>query len=124
MREPPKHTPDGRYIIVRGRLWRAANPHLPEADREAAVRELMRARRAIAAAQKSSDDKALAAGRVSVQAAKVALGERGRPWWTDGAPDYNRRLLRNTPYATSSDTEAGHPSSQASRPPRSDGRPS
>jgi len=26
------------------------------------------------------------------------LGERGMPWWSDGAPDYNRRLARNTPY--------------------------
>ena len=27
-----------------------------------------------------------------------ALGERGPVWWDDGAPDYNRRLVRNTPY--------------------------
>ena len=20
-------------------------------------------------------------------------------WWTDGAPDYNRHMVRNTPYA-------------------------
>jgi hypothetical protein len=34
-----------------------------------------------------------------VHAAKVALGERGPVWWADGAPDLNRRLVRNTPYA-------------------------
>jgi hypothetical protein len=30
--------------------------------------------------------------------AKLALGERGPPWWTDGAPDYNRHLVKNSPY--------------------------
>ena len=24
---------------------------------------------------------------------------RGPVWWEDGAPDYNRRLLKNTPYS-------------------------
>ncbi|NHZ89888.1 hypothetical protein F2P45_12815 [Massilia sp. CCM 8733] len=28
-----------------------------------------------------------------------ALGERGPVWWTDGAPDFNRRMAANTPYA-------------------------
>jgi hypothetical protein len=31
--------------------------------------------------------------------AKVALGERGPVWWTDGSPDFNRRLVINSPYA-------------------------
>ena len=39
------------------------------------------------------------AARQAVDAAKHALGERGVPWWTDGAPDYNRRMVRNSPYA-------------------------
>jgi hypothetical protein len=26
-------TPDGRYFVVRGRLWRMANPGLDEAER-------------------------------------------------------------------------------------------
>ena len=37
--------------------------------------------------------------RSRIDAAKRALGERGPVWWTDGAPDYNRRLVKNTPYA-------------------------
>jgi len=37
--------------------------------------------------------------RKRVQEAKVALGERGPVWWTDGTPDYNRHLAKNTPYA-------------------------
>lgn len=27
----PERTPDGRHIIVNGRKWRAADPHIPEA---------------------------------------------------------------------------------------------
>jgi hypothetical protein len=41
----------------------------------------------------------MAAARAAVDAAKIALGERGPAWWTDGAPDFNRKMARNTPYA-------------------------
>ena len=46
-----------------------------------------------------NDQERLAAARASVNAAKIALGERGPPWWTDGAKDFNRYLVKNTPYA-------------------------
>ena len=39
-----------------------------------------------------------AEARAAVHLAKVALGERGPPWWDDGAHDYNRYLVKNTPY--------------------------
>lgn len=91
-------TPDGRYLVVRGRLWRRSNPHLPEATREALVKDLMTARRDVKAALKGSPSE-LAAARTRVDIAKIALGERGPAWWDDGAPDYNRRMARNTPYA-------------------------
>jgi hypothetical protein len=89
-------TPDGRYLVVRGRLWRATNPHLPEPDKERLVHALMSARRQLRG-KGSAEDRA--AARASVDAAKVALGERGPVWWDDGEPDFNRRLVRNTPYA-------------------------
>ena len=92
----PVLTPDGRYIIVRGRLWRASNPNLTEDERQRLVNKLMDARRAVRDAK--DDPEAMKAARSRVQAAKVALGERGPVWWDDGAPDYNRRLLKNTPY--------------------------
>ena len=92
-------TPDGRYFVVRGRLWRCANPSLPTDERAQLVRDLMTARRAVATARRSGNVGALAAARADVDAAKRALGERGPVWWTDGAPDYNRHLARNTPYA-------------------------
>jgi hypothetical protein len=92
-------TPDRRYIVVRGRLWRAANPGLPAKKRRALTHELMSARREIAAARRGADPARLKGARARVHAAKLALGERGPAWWKDGAPDYNRHLVKNTPYA-------------------------
>ena len=92
-------TPDGRYFVVRGRLWRCTDPNLPEPERKAWVKKLMDARRAVRDALKANDDNALKAARANVQTAKVALGERGPVWWTDGAPDVNRKMARNTSYA-------------------------
>lgn len=90
-------TPDGRYFVVRGRLWRASNPDLPEAHRQDLVHALMSARAAVRQALRSGAG--LGEARARVDAAKVALGERGPVWWTDGAPDLNRHLAKNTPYA-------------------------
>lgn len=92
-------TPDGRYFVVRGRLWRMANPALSETDRAALVKTLMDARRAIAAAHRADDPDAEAVARAIVDTTKRALGERGAVWWDDGAPDFNRHMARNTPYA-------------------------
>ncbi len=97
--ETPPVTPDGRYLVVRGRLWRRANPALAPDARESLVRALMDARRAVARALRAEDPVALRAARARVDAAKVGLGERGPVWWADGAPDLNRRLAKNTPYA-------------------------
>ncbi len=97
-REDPAHprTSDGRYMVVRGRLWRLSNPHLPEDRRRDLVSELMSARRAVRDA--GGDAEAKAEARRRVNAAKIALGERGPVWWDDGAPDFNRHLAKNTPY--------------------------
>ena len=91
-------TPDGRSMVVRGRLWRVANPHLPLHEREAHVHALMRARREVKAALAAKDNARLSAARSAVDAAKIALGERGPVWWQDGAKDFNRHLVKNTPY--------------------------
>ena len=92
-------TPDGRYFVVRGRLWRATNPDLDEAARSALVKQLMNARRAVKNALANQDAPALAQSRAAVNVAKISLGERGVVWWTDGAKDFNRHLVKNTPYA-------------------------
>lgn len=93
------NTPDGRYFVVKGQLWRCTNPALDEATRQHWVNELMDARRAVKSAKGSADAQALKAARQRVQHAKVALGERGPVWWQDDSPDYNRCRVINTPYA-------------------------
>ncbi len=90
-------TPDGRYFLVAGRLWRSTNPAIPEERRLRLVADLMDARRAVKEAKCGNGE--ISAARKAVDAAKVALGERGSVWWEDGAPDFNRHLARNTPYA-------------------------
>ena len=50
-------------------------------------------------AMKAGDAVAREAARLLVDAAKVALGERGPVWWDDGSADLNRRLARTTSYA-------------------------
>ena len=147
--ESDKHpsTPDGRYFVVRGRLWRKANPKLSEDERQRHVNALMDARRMLLG---HVAPEIRTAARLLVDAAKCALGvwaaegfqndlpnfvlsdsrrsdflegtkgsrtpeimtfcgvgllpprllgERGPVWWDDGSPDYNRKLLRRTPYA-------------------------
>lgn len=92
-------TPDGRYFVVRGRLWRLSNPCLVPELRQRLVDELMRARRQVGLARKAGDAMAERKARAAVDVAKHGLGERGPVWWDDGAPDYNRRMVANTPYA-------------------------
>jgi hypothetical protein len=88
-------TPDGRYFVVRGQLWRKSNPALTDGERERFVKALMDARRKLRG-KRLPEDRAKA--KAAVDAAKRSLGERGPVWWTDGSPDYNRRMARNTPY--------------------------
>jgi hypothetical protein len=92
----PLVTPDGRYLVVRGRLWRRSNPDLPEDRRQELVDELMAARRA---KRDAADDAGREAARARVDAAKHGLGERGPVWWDDGSPDLTRHLARTTEYA-------------------------
>ena len=82
--------------MVRGRLWRRVNPALLQEERERLVAELMTARRAVRDALAGQGD--LPGARARVDAAKRRLGERGPVWWSDGAPDLNRRMAANTVY--------------------------
>ena len=91
-------TPDGRYFVHSGRLWRCSDPGLSDDERDRLTRELMDARRAVGTAKRTDDADAEKAARARVHAAKVALGERGPTWWADGA-DHNRKAPKNTPYA-------------------------
>ena len=93
-------TPDGRYFVLQGRLWRASNPALAAERKVKYMRDLLNGRRALKAAKLAGDEAAITAARQLVAAAQVGLGERGKVWWKDGAPDLNRSLVKNSPYAT------------------------
>jgi hypothetical protein len=64
--------------VIDGRRWRASDPAIPEARRKELTRVLMAWRREVRRSRGSDDE---VAARAGVQAAKVALGERGTPWW-------------------------------------------
>lgn len=91
-------TTDGRHFVVCGRLWRTSNPALLEYERARLTRDLMAARREVGRALRAGDGEAERDARSRVDAAKVALGERGptvRPTSTTGW-----RAQRPTPRGT------------------------
>ncbi|MFJ8162429.1 hypothetical protein ACIRBY_16050 [Streptomyces sp. NPDC096136] len=90
---PPQRTEDGRHVVINGRRWRATDPELP-ADVAGRLRtHLMAARRAVGAALRAHDEAAERAARKRVQTAKVALGERGTPWWEQTRAQRRTRWL-------------------------------
>ncbi|MDB2439689.1 hypothetical protein N9W89_13330 [Hellea sp.] len=74
-----------------------SNPSLAESVRQSHVNDLMNARREVK--HFKLDDARLETARARVHDAKIALGERGPVWWSDGAPDENRKMARNSTYA-------------------------
>jgi hypothetical protein len=91
-------TPDGHYFLVKDRLWRCTNPHLPKEEKDYWVKKLMQARLLVKKAKNSSDPTLEKEARAKVHKAKVALGERGPVWWDGDQTDYNRHHPKNTPY--------------------------
>ena len=87
--EEPERTPDGHFVIISGRRWRATDPAVPEDVAATLRRALMAARRDVGAALRADQDPKPA--RVRVQAAKVALGERGVPWWEQSLDERRER---------------------------------
>lgn len=88
MNEEVERTPDGHHIVVKGRKWRATDTGIPERLRAELVKELMRGRREV----RSRGDGA----RFIVGDAKVALGERGEPWWERASDEGLRNRLAAT----------------------------
>lgn len=89
----PERTEDGRWVVVDGRRWRASDPSIPEALRRELVAELMAARRAVGEARCADDEAATQRARDRVHQAKVALGERGAPWWEEPTDDQRDERL-------------------------------
>jgi hypothetical protein len=80
-------TEDGHYLIIDGRRWRATDPAIPEERRVELTRILMAWRREVRRTKGTAGESAARAG---VQAAKVALGERGTPPWWEQTADQRR----------------------------------
>lgn len=78
----PTTDDDDRFFVVNGRRWRRTDPSIPEPLRVELVKELMTARRI--------------QDRARTQDAKVALGERGRPWWDPPEEEAERARLAAT----------------------------
>ena len=67
--------PDGRYIDVKGRSWRAAHPNIPRNLVAELASELMAARRAVGHAQRSERDPGIASARRRVSDAEHARAD-------------------------------------------------
>src|SRR5687768_16366281 len=85
----PETTEDGHFVVISGRRWRATDPAVPEDVAAAWRRALMAARRDVGRLLRAGEDPAPA--RARVQTAKVALGERGTPWWEQTAEQRRQR---------------------------------
>ncbi|GAA3454728.1 hypothetical protein [Dactylosporangium matsuzakiense] len=88
-------TEDGRFVVIDGRRWRATDPAIPEDVAKVLRKVLMAARRDVGAALRAGEDPA--AARARVQAAKVALGERGTPWWEQTLDERRERWEAGLP---------------------------
>jgi len=79
------HTPDGRYLVSKGKFKRCTNPALDDAFRRKTLKTLMKAR--------------MSKDRDAALEAKIALGEAGPLWWDDDSTDYTGSAPDATPYA-------------------------
>ena len=94
MSEPPERTPDGRYLVIDGRRWRASDPAIPE-DRRSELTHVLMAWRREVRRTKGTDDES--ASRAGVNATKIALGERGTPWWEQSDAERRARWSAQLP---------------------------
>ena len=71
-------TPDGRYHVIQGRLWRAPNPALPAEAQVRHMRELLNGRRALKAAKTGGDEAAIYGGANGQAANDRGVCDAGR----------------------------------------------
>lgn len=89
--------------MIDGRRWRATDPAIPDARREELTHALMAWRREV---RRTKGTEAEHSSRAGVQAAKVALGERGIPWWEQSDEERRARWIAEVP---TPDTDGGSP---------------
>lgn len=87
-------TEDGHHVVIDGRRWRATDPAIPAERRDELQRILMAWRREVRRTKGTAEE---AASRAGVQAAKVALGERGTPWWEQTLAQRRDRWEQDVP---------------------------
>lgn len=97
----PSVTEDGHYFVVNGRRWRATDPAIPEERRAELTKILMAWRREVRRTKGTDEERAARAG---VQAAKVALGERGTPPWWEQTDEQRRARWQTRVLSPSSST--------------------
>lgn len=103
MSDPLEMTEDGHHVVINGRKWRATDPLIPEDRRDELTKILMAWRREVRSTQGTDEENASRAG---VQAAKVALGERGQPpWWEQSDAERRRRWSVDVPEPTTRDSQ-------------------
>ena len=90
----PQRTEDGHHVVIDGRKWRATDPEIPEARREELTKVLMAWRREVGRTRGTDEE---STSRAGVQAAKVALGERGTPWWEQTQDERRARWSASVP---------------------------
>ncbi|MCZ4520437.1 hypothetical protein O4220_18140 [Rhodococcus ruber] len=101
MADEPERTEDGHYVVIKGRRWRATDPDIPE-DRNAELRSILMAwRREVKRTSGAPES------RAGVQATKVALGERGTPWWEQSEDERRARWESEIPRPGDTDTSSG-----------------
>lgn len=100
MTDDLERTEDGHYVVIKGRRWRATDPDIPE-ERNAELRSILMAwRREVKRTSGAPES------RAGVQATKVALGERGTPWWEQSDDERRARWESEVPTPTDADTSS------------------
>lgn len=90
-----EHTDDGHHVVIDGRRWRATDPDIPDERRRELQRILMAWRRDVRRTKGTDEERR---SRDGVQAAKVALGERGQPpWWEQSDAERRARWEADVP---------------------------
>ncbi|WP_337191462.1 hypothetical protein [Nocardioides flavescens] len=90
----PELTDDGHHVVIDGRKWRATDPLIPDERRSELQRVLMAWRRDVRRTRGTDEE---STSRAGVQAAKVALGERGTPWWEQSEDERRARWETDVP---------------------------
>jgi len=101
-------TSDGRYFVVKGRLWRKIDPRLSDDERQRLVSEPMSARRAVRNAKGRHSQMALARQRVAKAKSGWVNVDRSGVQTARQIRTADLSKIQRMPDATASDLEASN----------------